>query len=643
MTIPTALFFVLIVTAGIIGCISALASNARPLVRTTTIILRSLQVLILCIAFSQPVITCNRLVSSNRQVAILVDASESMSAFDLQPLIGRIDSLSRATTPRTGKPSRSMSWYLFGDSLRAWNPHTPYIPADGSSYFPILSEAVAPGNSAEMVLITDAMWSNGRAASAYLQSRAAWYLPLSPVRTTPFITSNLSDSLQIPADSSFTISLPVNGNVPSEGYLRCTVTPDGTLPVTDSALIAQGNFSHTFALQLPPLSAGFHRLAITFQFTKDTLVLVRRNTLVHSVPRSFSFVCSAAKPSLDIRFIRSALANDAGMHEAPASDNRSADAVISSGALPENLPEKAALIVLGKCSKRQQQFSLTPAFRYHATPGYHKNSFSSFDAATMPPVAAFRPDTSMKEIIPLFSCSNATDTTPLVFRCRIGSHPALVCALEDFWKWDFLPLARQSGESDNFAFTRRLLSTAHEMLFSMHTDTFFVLPAQQPVERGETPLWVVLPSTLLSRPGPLHYMVADSLGRTVVDTSVNLESYVMVSILPGVPPLPKGRYRLSASLENSPALSCQVNMTVDKNQSEKIVSGQNEALLGDVCRPLDLTASLQNLGMLPGGSTSGEVATAAQRFPLHRGWPLLVALLCALFAEWIIRKVNDLD
>jgi len=642
MTVALGLFFLLLVAGGVLGCAGTMRSSRNPLLRAVIVILRTLQVLLIGIAFTQPVITCNKLVDHNRSVAVLVDASESMSQFDLTALVNRTDSLFKVNSSSTTFSARTVLWYLFGDSLRPWNRDRAYTSLDRSSIFPKLSDGSPPGNAAEIVVVSDAHWSNDVSAAALLQNRAAWYIPLTTSRKLPFITCHHADTVQCQADSASTVSISVQGNLPADGYIYIKLMSSKAMLYFDSLQVSAGSFAQKITLPLPPLAAGFYPVTLHCYHANDTLVATRSTLLIHSVPHIFTYSCSPLEPSLDIRFIKSALASNNLMREAVATSTKAVDAEIVAGARDTITPGNSALIVLGKLFKRQENIFLTPDDHFIAVKGYRENQFSTFDASAMPPVTAYPHDTSMKNIAPLFSCLRKNDTIPLLYRCTIYNHPVLVCAISDFWKWDFLPLARTSGEGDNFAFTQRLIGAGHEMLFSLHTDTFLVAPAHQPRENSVTPLVAVIPSSVQYSPGQLHYSLKDASGTTIIDTSISPAAYQMLLRFATLPPLPAGNYTIRASLTTYPAVSCSTMLIVDKNRTEMTATGQNEALLRESCRLLDLNNPTHIDRLLQSGP-SNETETLPQRFPLHRGWPLLIAIFCTLFTEWIIRKVHDLD
>jgi len=629
----------LLASAGVLGTIAVFRTRNGRVEKSLYVTLRVLQALLLITAFSRPVITCNRLSSSENTTAILVDVSQSMSLFDIDSAVNRLDSLVLGNAASRSRNLHTFDWYLFGDSLRQWNRVYPLQTTDRRSLYPSARYSALFQQTSDCIIISDGAWSNSDAARVASDNQTIWYIPLSRDSSRPYLSCTFPDSLTSTAGGTVPLTVELNGCHNGKGVIICTI--DGI--TVDSVHLSGGYFTETIHTSFASPGRGFHLVLSRCFFGDDSSTNVESPLLVYDMPRHFSYAVSTAVPSIDIRFLKCALSEDSLFIGNNKTADTTCDLLIIADTSLEIHPKQEALLLLGSMRSTRHRIIITDSGSFTAGMLYSANPFASLITSRLPPVRAQAAVTE-HGIQPLFSAVNGNDTLPLIYECAIDHRPALICGISDFWKWDFLPLANTAGETDNFQFSRRLVAALHEMLIAHSTDTFLVYPQNAAVEGIDISLAALLPSGITLLPDTFKCRITDTTGSAVIDTQVTVPPYHSSRVAVTLPALPEGRYSLHSRRTADTTQHCTVPLRVHENVAEFSVRRQNDQLLDEIGQRFDMNDTGQVSQILTTSINSYlKQHTSQRQFPIRRGWLLQSLLIASLLLEWILRKVYNRD
>jgi hypothetical protein len=631
------------------GTILAVATARRAYPkRWQTILAAALRILFgtaIIIAFFEPSLTVHRLPEQNRALPILVDASQSMSLFAADSVLEAFAQICASFTDNQRIPFRKPVWMFFGDSLRTGLTPSSYRTTDHSSFFPRIRRDPLLQSCTDMIVISDANWSNTAPVSEELSAKAIRYLPLRKVRTAGTITCTAPDTIVTPADSTFTLSVSCSGIALSDTRVVLVISNGSATTGADSQTVSRGPFRKRFSITLPRVPPGAHLYRVTATNPTDT-VQYSRMLLRRAVPEFFSYSIAAPGPSLDIRFLRNALAgrkdfrNTAGR---PATETDIRFIFDGSTARPQS-PRTLSVYIGALPGSAPARDSIIPG-RLVTDPSI-RNPFYNLTTGELPPVVAVRPAKKLSVTASWISAVVNRDTIPLIFRGVYDNHPLIGCGFSGLWHWDFMPLAHSAGEADAFPFTLRLLDAAAATFRELQSDTLLVYPTASPTAGAPVPFTLILPAANIPelQAVSLSVTIRTGTGTSVCDTTLQIISTGRTLHHAVLPPLDTGSYVAACSLAaGHRSYTSAIAFSTRSDNAELSVTAQNENLLRDLGQPLQLndTALLASLFNPEHHTLAPEPLVQKIRF--RRSWWLLVLLLALLGTEWTLRRFARLD
>jgi hypothetical protein len=279
--------------------------------------------------------------------------------------------------------------------------------------------------------------------------------------------------------------------------------------------------------------------------------------------------------------------------------------------------------------------------------GSPRNPFARLPAAGLPPATAIPAGKEIAVTTAWITASTGRDTLPLVFKGIYRNRPMVGCAVSSFWKWDFLPLGHAAtGEADVFAFSRCLLDAVAATIRELQTDTLLVYPVRRPAAGRPLRITAVIPS--VNAPELQTVTIALNLrtedGATIRDTVLQLIATGGMLHEAVLPPLAPGGYTLSGSLTaGAHRYASAVSFTVEPDDAERAVTGQNELLLREMGQPFSPADTAFLSRLFTGDRRFHEQEPVPEKIRLRRSWWLFALLLLTLGSEWLLRRASRLD
>lgn len=608
-------------------------------------IMRVLAGLFLIIAFIEPVVSIQRLPDPDRPVPVLVDASKSMALFPVDSIIRRFRSA--AESPGTGGQKRRFTWYLFGDSLRACDDLSTYQSSDKKSTLPETGSSAGLLDADELVVISDANWTNPSPVTSSFSSKSVWYIPLSPSRLPPFLVCRAPDTINTSAGSPFRLSLSLRGNLSAPSVITVTAAENKKESVVDTCMVAAGRFSRQCLLELPAPLPGLHIYRITAAASSDSLT---RTEFVcnHAVTSAFTCTVFSEEPSLDARFIRLALARNSELSLLRGKSGRSSADIaffIGPGRPPAaSMPLSGLSVFLGCLPGSTIPVRSSKGFHFFI-PDSHPSPFAQLPLEELPPVTEMVQNPSVHPVEPYISCALSGDTLPVLFRGTYRGRELIACTFTGFWKWDFLTLSHTLGEADMFSFSRRLVSVITSTMHSMQTDTLLLFPNGTPAEGSPGDFSCILPA-LVGHSGrsQLRCSVTGPNGIVTGDTVLELFPTTALFQKITLPALSAGSHTVRCTLVTADtSLAAETAFPVYPDNTEMLVEGQNEHLLREIGQPLDIDSIRSSVLFSPRSDGYLSADHVTETFPITRTWWLLSALFLLFGTEWILRRVAEFD
>jgi hypothetical protein len=611
--------------------------------KVTGCILRVCTGLLLIIAFLEPVFSLQRFPDPKRPVPVLVDASESMRLFPADSIIRRFRHVTDSLI--TGK-QRRLSWYLFGDSLRRWRDVYPYQATDKRSFLPTVANTTDLLEAGELIVISDANWSNPSPVASFFSSKSVWYIPLSRFRQPPGLTCTMPDTINSSAGTPYGLSLSCNGNISAPSVITFSVFEKEREIASDSFTVDAGRFSRLCTLQLPAPLPGLHVYRITAVSSRDSLVWTGF-ILNHAIQSALTCRIFSESSSLDARFIRLAIARSTVFSLLPGKSTKAVDVDFLIGTRrPPAVPVSTATfsVFLGCLPGKTVPVTAPQGLRLFY-PDRHPSLFAQLPLSELPPVTAAVKNTSLQPAETFISGTVSNDTIPILFRGTYRNRELIACTFSGFWKWDFLTLSHALGETDIFSFSHRLLSLVRTTLHSMHTDTLLVFPAGCPIEHRPITFSCVFPALLRhSDACQLTCQTSDRNGSRLIDTVTELLPTTGLFQDITLPPLPVGDYTLQCILGcGDTVLRSELTFPVYSDNTEMLIEGQNEHLLREIGQPLDIDNMLFISTLLEPSDDYLSGMQVTETFSLTRTWWLLSLIFLIFGTEWILRRVAGFE
>lgn len=644
MTLLRLLCLALILGATILAIVQTYSTVLPAWKKAAFISLRLLAGTLIILAFTEPSFTVNWLPERNRPLPVLVDASRSMSLFSVDSVLQHFRAALNKLDSNRLSNRRTLRWFLFGDSLRRHDGNAAFTFNDRRSFFPSMIGDPFLQKATELIVISDANWSNS--APVFSNGKAIWYLPLAPPRLSPAISVSLPDTITAAAKKPRPVKIPCWGRASDATIIAIEITEDSSKILADSVTAGPGPFSHTFEALLPAASAGLHlyrvRVANRIDSVEQSCYLV-----YHAVAQTFNYTMISSRQSLDLRFFRLAIARRSMLIEtAPSSERHDAVFFFGDGGGNEaGLTSGALAVYIGSVPGKTAGVDSIAGARLFLPRCSAINPFLHLPLRDLPPITSIARNPRITPACPWLSAQIGNDTIPLLFNGFYRNLPIVVCAFSGFWKWDFLPLSHTTGEAEAFAFSNLLVDAIIEKLHTMKTDTLLVFPCGQPTEIDSLRLCCCIPhSARLAETIRIPCTISKENSVFRYDTLLDFSpSFPLIGKVT-LPPLDSGRYSVRCSLSSATkTMRSAVEFEIEADKSELLVSAQNETLLREIGQPLDITSEDQLAGLLHPSEGNPIDQTVRKRVVIKRSWGILIALLLLLGVEWLMRRLAELD
>ncbi len=609
--------------------------------RFTLSAIRIVLILLITIAFFEPSFQFERLPPQNRNIAVLIDNSKSMSLFSPESTVIPFVNILRSINKKSSVKNNRFVFYSFGDSLKKAADSLTFF--ENKSTFPIITNNNSIDKSSSIIIISDANWSNSVQLSSMVENRSLYYLRLPKSHQNNQLHSDIKN---IPASSKdsthfiFDISGFSTNSLPLT--VRC-VSYDK--PLFEKVIdIKPGNIRETLNFNLKKFSPGTHILRFQI-LTGDSIINEYRH--VHTVSREvFFYHTQFTTPTLDNRFLQLAFSRDSSFM---ATSSDTADLLIIS----DN--KKNVSTALSSVSKNGLLFfagTLPCEPLKRTTTNTLIADFSSYSAfnrsgtVSLPPISVYRNCLSSpaERIFAWVSSGQEhSDTIPALFTTSYRNNTALILSLENFWKWDFYPLVSELGEENTFTFSRRIVNAVKEILSFQSSSVYTAVVRNGITDTDPFTLDHSLPRSIGFKDTITLRCTVQKGGIAVLDSSISMIHDGTGKLHTVFNPVSSGNYRYTTILRNGDKQYTYTDSVhINTDNSEYSISGQNEYILTGNARPITQTDTSMLENIL-NESNSVSILPLKQSVTLSRNWPLILLIFVTYGIELFLRRRWRLD
>jgi hypothetical protein len=230
------------------------------------------------------------------------------------------------------------------------------------------------------------------------------------------------------------------------------------------------------------------------------------------------------------------------------------------------------------------------------------------------------------------------DTLPLLYTAQYSGYKALIFPLQDFWKWDFIPLNTSEGEESAFTFTGKVIETARDLILQNISGTYIAYPIDPVLVSDTLRFQHSIPvSSIKNNTEPIHFSLHNK--SFSMDTTFTSSSGASVF---KIPPVPAGHYHYQSQVTiDTQSFTYTDSLFVSNNNREFAVWQQNEMLLNEIGQPLPCNDSLQVPDIFNSDEKDLQIPVK-ETIHLRRTWWLLLTMLVVFCTELIIRRKSGL-
>jgi hypothetical protein len=660
----TTIFYALLLFSSFaLVCLYYLRNVTSRKSRIFLITLRAVLFVSLIIALTGPVLKFERFFQRKNVIPVFIDASESMRLFNPDSSVLPFLRSLKAMEKDNSSSGIKVAFYCFGDSLRPCASLEEIRFSDKQSLLP----GSFPEKQARLtplcLIVSDGHFSNASLPKGLFRDMSCLYCALPPASPRPFLSAELlSVNDHVELDSPSVASVRVYGYAATECDVQLICKEKTTVASRKSLHTRRrGIFSDTASLALPTSRLGRFLYSVTAVSVKDTLkrVLYFPQAVVSG---RFSAKIISAAPSLDRRFLSLALQNDPQWNIA-SSTAKECDALFaidSTGTMAyemKSLARNGVAVFLGAAScERRTALSPVSFSVVSLQPG--DSIFRQFIGMDLPPPShLFRcsaPFLSRPRTLLGFLVPRVNDTIPFLSVGTYERRDAIAIAAQDLWHIDFWPLS-VDGLRGAAPFLQCVVSFVKQRILRNSAGDFLVYPSASELHENDSLSFnVVLPSDLAdifreehpaleSRGLSVRFSV-DSLTRTVYSTDsalIDIMEFQRGTVV--LPPLHSGAYRYRCNLEyHGLKREFSDSLSIDRNQEELSVPGQNTVLLDQMGLPLK-TNSPKSVLEAYAAASAVKRPTVVDSLELGKSWALLSIIFALLAFEWLFRRKQGLE
>jgi hypothetical protein len=624
------------------------------------VLLRLSIVVALLLAFFEPTLHLTRFATEPPTFAVLFDASRSMQLFGADSLRDALLGAIERSVSSSPSSRYRVSYFCFGDSLRACPSPGSLTFEDRRSVFPAALEHDAARRAQTVLIVSDGNWSNPYYPRGGLERKSCFYVRMPGIVNRPYVRMTARTvPAEVPVDSTSRVIVQLDGFKTSRDAVQVVCSRGGRELAPRLIESDSGFFADTVVLTLPSSRVGTYLYRVRAGIEADSLYSTCY-VVQQVVRRSFVAMLHADRPSLDNRFLKLALLkeNRWSLMKAASAAKRPDVAFFfqwneDSRSKLRLLPANATAVLVG-CMPCDKAESTEPRrFEPILSSEYAGDTTARFVHQIPPPARLYRcanvPSRRAETILAARTTAeqgSAPDSIPTLFTDVIEGRRALVLAAQGLWRWDFWPLSFGNIEHPA-SFSAFFLSRVSELARANANRSFYVFPERTPAyETDSLAFSVVLPAHLQSKTlDQLRLRVVAGTGDTLVDTSFHDAFFGSRATRLTVPPLPAGAYRYECKTRSGGvAVSYDDSLHVHEGNAELLVDEQNTIVLGRIAAPLALDDTTDLLAYLEGEKVhQAATSTRRQAVRIRQTWQLLAAVLLFLATEWFLRKRWRID
>jgi uncharacterized protein YbcV (DUF1398 family) len=543
-------------------------------------------------------------------------------------------------------------FFYFGDSLRKATDIHQLKFTDKKSHFPFpLDNKLSPDYS-ELIIISDANWTNTTSPFETLSEKAIYYLNLPAPEAQSYIRLTIPGHESVLNDSSkFKIGL--EGRKGSDQSVILTVSENNTLITKQLIPLDTGYFNKEIEVDLPKSIAGKHLFRIDASIPAESLRTMSHQ-VVYTIKKNFRYFIQSAKPTLDKRFLTLSLKRHTEFVQVPNLKAKDIDVLFlsewndSTESYLKLLKNEAVTVLAGclPCTDPVNQNTRDAFFVRKAQQQF--GSFEKLDLSKLPPPATVMHCKQIIQKIPLLSLSvpekGLEDTIDIIYFSKHKQNTILTLAVKDFWKWDFLPMSNTYSEEDAFGFSELLLATIKERLQYNISSQFHSFPAKTLTESDSLPFLLSIPPSIeILSPITTEVLLFNNSSKKVFDTSLTIHHNGAKFQKITLKTIPAGIYSYRVNITaKQKRFTYSDTLIVEKNHTELLIAGQNKVLLKEIGQSLAFGDSIEIERFL-GDGTHKKTRIIKDSFKISRNWILLIAIFIILTIEFIYRRTKDLD
>jgi hypothetical protein len=626
--------------------------------RTVLILLvvRAAALIALLLAFFQPSISLKTLLSGQKDLAILVDGSQSMQLCNSDSSLSRSVDICRNFVV-AGNNSKTCDMFVFGDSLRMQKNHAPYDFSDTRSFFPSAQNRALLSRYRTILILSDGNWSNPSLPYSLSETANPCFVVLPSFSPRPFIRADWNNApAQVMQDSLQPAMLHIEGYAPQRRIIDVSASEQASVIQRKTLSVDSGYFSDTLSLTFPAAQAGRHLYTISVRNSADTVssgIYLTQQV----IPGTCNALLYSPVPVLDTRFITVALSQITGcaIHTTNVMQNADILFVLNwNTSVEQQLSQlkPSTVIVFMGCAPAGAHESVVPD-SFAILPGSAGDTLArtlAFSQLPPPSRILVEPAGMFTVEHTLLWCTAHTkndtrhtnDTLPFLSTGFYKKHSAVFVAASDVWKLEFLPLG-VGHSTETSSVLRTVIQLAQNTLFANLNRSLYVYPAVHGIREGDScEFSCMLPAGIDYNTAPkLHVVVESDKNQTIVDTAfVPYDAEAYGTHVLRLRPLPVGHYRYSASLSGGAGFSG--TFTVESYNPEYAILGQNIPLLKELALPV-AADSIQQFLQKAVSHGLDKNTTIVRTFQIAQTWWLWGIIILLFAVEWAIRKNCKID
>ena len=626
--------------------------------RTALILLaiRAAALIALLLAFFQPSVSLKTLLSGQKDLAVLVDGSQSMRLYNSDSSLSRYVDLCR-NFAAAGSNSKTCDMFVFGDSLRLQNNHTTYDFSDTRSFFPSAHNRALLSRYRTILILSDGNWSNPSLPYSLSETANPCFVVLPSFSPRPFIRADWNNaSAQVMQDSLQPAMLRIEGYAPHRRTIDVSASEQGAVVQRKMLSVDSGYFSDTLSLTFPAAQAGRHLYTISVRNSGDTVssgIYLTQQV----IPGTCNALLYSPTPVLDTRFITVALSQITGCAVRTTNTMQHADILFIlnwNASVEQQISQlkPSTVIVFMGCAPAVAHESIVPD-SFAILPGSANDTLArtlAFSQLPPPSRILVEPSGMFTGEHTLLWCTahsknnsrHANDTLPFLSTGLFKKHSAVFVAASDVWKLEFLPLG-VGHSTETSSVLRMVIGLAQNTLFANLNRSLYVYPAVHGIREGDScEFSCMLPAGIDYNTAPkLRVVVETDKNQAVADTTfVPYDAAAYGTHVLRLRPLPVGHYRYHASVSGGAVFSG--TFTVESYNPEYAILGQNIPLLKELALPVDADSLRQFLQKAVVHGLDKNT-TIVRTFQIAQTWWLWGIIILLFAAEWVIRKTCKID